>query len=144
MGMIKEFKEFAVKGNLVDFAIGVVIGGAFGKVTTSFVDGIVMPLVGKLIGGADFSDLQWKIQDGTKEIHDSSGNIISKATPEVFVRYGEFVTTIIDFIVVAFAMFLVIKAMNHLKRKADEAPAAPPAPTNEEKLLTEIRDLLKK
>ena len=142
--MIKEFKEFAVKGNLIDFAIGVVIGGAFGKVTTSFVDGIVMPLVGKLIGGTDFSDLQWKIQDGSKEVLDSSGNIITKAAPEVFIRYGEFITTIIDFIVVAFAMFLVIKAMNHLKSKQNEIPAADPTPSNQEKLLTEIRDLLKK
>lgn len=144
MGMIKEFKEFAVKGNLVDFAIGVVIGGAFGKVTTSFVDGMVMPLIGKLVGGADFSELQLKIQDGTKAVTDSSGNIVTKAEPDVFVRYGEFITTIIDFIVVAFAMFLVIKAMNHLKRKQNEIQAADPTPSNQEKLLTEIRDLLKK
>ncbi len=142
--MLKEFKEFAVKGNLIDFAIGVVIGGAFGKVTTSLVDGIVMPLVGILIGQTDFSKLQWKIHNGTKEVVDSSGNIITKATPEVFVRYGEFITNIIDFLVVAFAMFLVIKAMNHLKRKEEAAPPAPIAPSNEVELLTEIRDLLKK
>lgn len=144
MGMIKEFKEFAVKGNLIDFAIGVVIGGAFGKVTTSFVDGMVMPLVGKLLGGTDFSDMKLKIQDGTKAVLDSTGNILTKEVPEVFVRYGEFITTIIDFIVVAFAMFMVIKGMNHLKKKEDEAPSSPVAPSSEEVLLTEIRDLLKK
>jgi len=144
MGMIKEFKEFAVKGNLIDFAIGVVIGGAFGKVTTSFVDGMVMPLVGKLLGGTDFSDMKLKIQDGTKAVLDSTGNILTKEVPEVFVRYGEFITTIIDFIVVAFAMFMVIKGMNHLKKKEAEAPSSPVAPSSEEVLLTEIRDLLKK
>ncbi len=142
--MIKEFKEFAVKGNLIDFAIGVVIGGAFGKVTTSFVDGMIMPMVGKLIGQTDFSDLQWRIQEGSKAVTDSSGNIVTKAEPDVFVRYGEFITTIIDFLVVAFAMFLVIKAMNHLKRKQNEIPAAEPTLSTQEKLLAEIRDLLKK
>lgn len=142
MGFIKEFKEFAVKGNLIDFAIGVVVGGAFGKVTTSFVDGMVMPLVGKIIGGQDFSELKYKIQDGTKQVLDAAGNIITKEVPEVYIKYGEFISTLIDFIVVAFAMFLVIKAMNRLKSKEAEAPA--PAPTPDQQLLTEIRDLLKK
>jgi large conductance mechanosensitive channel len=142
--MIKEFKEFAVKGNLIDFAIGVVIGGAFAKVTTAFVDGMVMPLVGKLLGGADFSELKWKIQDGSKAVVDATGNVTTKEVPEVFVSYGAFITTVIDFIVVAFVMFMVIKAMNKTKRKEAEAPAAPATPTQEETLLTEIRDLLKK
>ena len=144
MSFIKEFKEFAVKGNLIDFAIGVVVGGAFGKVTTAFVDGMVMPIVGKLIGGQNFSDLKYKIQDGSKEVLDSAGNIISTSVPEVYIKYGEFITTVIDFTVVAFVMFLVIKAMNKLKKNENEAPAAPPAPTKEEILLGEIRDLLKK
>ncbi|MBK7683406.1 MAG: large-conductance mechanosensitive channel protein MscL [Bacteroidetes bacterium] len=144
MSFIKEFKEFAVKGNLIDFAIGVVVGGAFGKVTTAFVDGMVMPVVGKLIGGQNFSDLKLKIQDGSKEVLDSAGNIVSTSVPEVYIKYGEFITTVIDFTVVAFVMFLVIKAMNKLKKNENEAPAAPPAPTKEEILLGEIRDLLKK
>jgi large conductance mechanosensitive channel len=144
MSFIKEFKEFAVKGNLIDFAIGVVVGGAFGKVTTAFVDGMVMPVVGKLIGGQNFSDLKYKIQDGSKEVLDSAGNIVSTSVPEVYIKYGEFITTVIDFTVVAFVMFLVIKAMNKLKKNENEAPAAPLAPTKEEILLGEIRDLLKK
>ena len=144
MSFIKEFKEFAVKGNLIDFAIGVVVGGAFGKVTTAFVDGMVMPIVGKLIGGQNFSDLKYKIQDGSKEVLDSAGNIVSTTVPEVYIKYGEFITTVIDFTVVAFVMFLVIKAMNKLKKDENESPSAPPAPTKEEVLLGEIRDLLKK
>jgi len=144
MSFLKEFKEFAVKGNLIDFAIGVVIGAAFGKVTTAFVDGMVMPVVGKLIGGQNFSDLKYKIQDGSKEVLDAAGNIITTSVPEVYIKYGEFITTVIDFTVVAFVMFLVIKAMNKLKKKEEVAPSTPPAPTKEEILLGEIRDLLKK
>jgi large conductance mechanosensitive channel len=141
MGFVKEFKDFAMRGNLIDFAVGVVVGGAFGKVTTAFVDGMVMPVVGKMIGGVDFSDLKLKIQDGSKEVMDASGNLVTKEIPEIFINYGSFISTIIDFIVVAFVMFLVIKAMNKMK-KADEA--APPAPSAQEVLLGEIRDLLKK
>lgn len=144
MSIIKEFKEFAVKGNLIDFAIGVVVGGAFGKVTTAFVDGMVMPIVGKLIGGQNFSDLKYKIQDGSKEVIDSAGNIVSTIVPEVYIEYGQFITTVIDFTVVAFVMFMVIKAMNKLKKNEEAAPSAPPAPTKEEVLLGEIRDILKK
>ena len=144
MSIIKEFKEFAVKGNLIDFAIGVVVGGAFGKVTTAFVDGMVMPVVGKLIGGQNFSDLKYKIQDGSKEVIDSTGNVVSTTVPEVYIEYGQFITTVIDFTVVAFVMFMVIKAMNKLKKNEEAAPSAPPAPTKEEILLGEIRDLLKK
>lgn len=144
MGFIKEFKDFAMRGNLIDFAVGVVVGGAFGKVTSSFVDGMIMPIVGKLIGGQDFSDLKYKIQEGTKAVMDASGNIVNKEVPEVYIKYGEFITTLIDFTAVAFAMFLVVKAMNRIKQKEAEAPAAPPAPTKEQELLSEIRDLLKK
>lgn len=144
MGFIKEFKDFAMRGNLIDFAVGVVVGGAFGKVTSAFVDGIVMPVVGKLIGGQDFSELKFKIQDGSKSVMDAAGNIVTKEVPEVYIRYGEFITQIIDFVAVAFAMFLVVKAMNNLKKKEEAAPAAPPAPTKDQQLLSEIRDLLKK
>ncbi len=144
MSFIKEFKEFAVKGNLIDFAIGVVVGGAFGKVTTAFVDGMVMPVVGKLLGGQNFSELKYKIQDGSKEVIDSAGNIISTTVPEVYIEYGQFITTVIDFTVVAFVMFMVIKTMNKLKKNEEAAPSAPLAPTKEEVLLGEIRDLLKK
>ena len=144
MGFIKEFKYFAMRGNLIDFAVGVVVGGAFGKVTTAFVDGMVMPIVGKLIGGVDFSDLKLQIQDGTKEVIDSTGNIVTKEVPEIFISYGAFISTVIDFIVVAFVMFMVIKGMNKMKKADEAAPAAPPAPSTQEVLLGEIRDLLKK
>jgi len=144
MSFLKEFKEFAVKGNLIDFAIGVVVGVAFGKVTTAFVDGMVMPVVGKLLGGQNFSDLKYKIQDGSKEVLDAAGNIITTSVPEVYIKYGEFISTVIDFTIVAFVMFLVIKVMIRLKKKEEAAPSTPPAPSNEEILLGEIRDLLKK
>lgn len=140
--MLKEFKEFAMKGNLIDFAVGVVVGGAFGKVTSSFVDGLVMPMVGKIIGGVNFSDMKFKIQDGTKAVMDSAGNVTTQEVPEIYIKYGAFITQCLDFIIVAFVMFLVIKAMNKMK-KAEPAPP-PPGPTNEEKLLAEIRDALKK
>ena len=142
MGFIKEFKDFAMRGNLVDFAIGVVVGGAFGKVTSSFVDGIVMPVVGKLVGGADFSQLKYKIQDGSKEVLDAAGNVTTKAVPEVYIKYGEFINVCIDFIIIAFVMFLVIKAMNKMKK--EEPAPAPAGPTKDQELLGEIRDLLKK
>lgn len=144
MSFIKEFKDFAMRGNLIDFAVGVIVGGAFGKVTSTFVDGIVMPIVGKIIGGQNFADLKFKIQDGTKAVLDASGNVTTKEVPEVFIKYGEFITSALDFIIVAFVMFMVIKTMNNLKKKEAEVPAAAPVPTTEEKLLTEIRDLLKK
>ncbi|HMR46315.1 MAG TPA: large-conductance mechanosensitive channel protein MscL [Bacteroidia bacterium] len=142
MGFLKEFKDFAMRGNLVDFAIGVVVGGAFGKVTASFVDGIVMPIVGKLVGGADFSELKYKIQDGSKEVVDATGTVTTKAVPEVYIKYGEFINVCIDFIVIAFVMFLVIKAMNRMKK--EEPAPAPAGPTKDQELLGEIRDLLKK
>ena len=144
MGFIKEFKDFAMRGNLIDFAVGVVVGGAFGKVTSSFVDGIIMPVIGTLIGNQDFSEMKLKIQDGSTAIVDAAGNVTTKEIPEVYLKYGEFITTIINFTAVAFAMFLVVKAMNKMKAKEAAAPAPPPAPSKEETLLTEIRDLLKK
>ncbi|PID75744.1 MAG: large conductance mechanosensitive channel protein MscL [Deltaproteobacteria bacterium] len=131
MGMIKEFKEFAVKGNVVDMAIGIIIGGAFGKVVSSFVADVLMPPIGMLIGGVDFSKLALTIQK-------ASGDI-----PAVVISYGKFIQTLVDFIIIAFAIFMVIKGMNSLKRKEEEKPTEPPKPSNKEVLLTEIRDLLK-
>lgn len=141
MAIIKEFKSFALRGNLIDFAVGVVVGGGFTKITSTFIDGIVMPLVGKIIGGQDFSELKFKIQDGSKDVLDASGNIITKAVPEVYIRYGEFMSAVIDFFMVALVMFFVVKAMNKLRKKAEEETVV--AKPNQEVLLEEIRDLLK-
>jgi len=132
MSIVKEFKEFAVKGNVVDLAVGVIIGAAFGKIVTSLVTDVIMPPVGLLLGGLDFKDLKVHLKPAVGK------------TPEVTLNYGLFINTAIDFLIVAFVIFLVIKAINAMKRKEDEAPAAPPVPTKEEVLLTEIRDLLAK
>ncbi len=142
MGMLKEFKEFAMKGNLVDMAVAFVMGGAFGKVTSSFIDGMVMPLVGQLTGGVDFNDMKKVLTPAVAEVKDASGAVVTPAVTEVAVKYGTFITVAIEFLVVAFVMFMVIKAINKMK-KAEPAPA-PAGPTNEEKLLMEIRDALKK
>lgn len=139
--MLKEFKEFAMRGNLVDMAVAFVMGGAFGKIVTAFVDGMVMPLVGLLTAGKDFTKLVWEIKAGAKEIIDETGAITTEAVEPVVIKYGEFITVAIDFIIVAFVMFLIIKAINKMK-KAEPEPA-PAGPTQEE-LLAEIRDLLKK
>lgn len=132
MGMLKEFKEFAMKGNVVDLAVAVVIGGAFGKIVTSFVNDIIMPPIGVLMGGVNFTDLKITLKEAVGEV------------PAVTMNYGAWINTVIDFVIVALVIFLVIKALNSLKKKEAEAPAAPPAPSKEETLLTEIRDLLAK
>jgi large conductance mechanosensitive channel len=133
--MLKEFKEFALKGNLVDIAVAFVMGAAFGKVVSSFTDGVVSPLVG-LLFQSDFNDLKWIIQpEGT--------NAAGEAVSEIAVLYGTFITSVIDFIIVAFVMFMIIKGLNKLKKKEVEEAPAPAGPTQEE-LLAEIRDLLKK
>jgi large conductance mechanosensitive channel len=145
MGMIKEFKEFAVRGNLVDTAVAFVMGVSFGKIVTSFVDGIIMPLVGMLTGGVDFNDKKLVLQKSVDAVKDATGNVVTPAITEVSVKYGEFITNLIDFIIVAFAVFMVIKALNKLKRtESPEKSATPPEPSNTEKLLAEIRDSLKK
>jgi len=131
MSMIKEFKEFAVKGNVVDMAVGIIIGAAFGKIVSSFVGDVIMPPIGVLIGGVDFTGLAFTIKEA------------AGTTPAVVISYGKFIQTVIDFTIVAFAIFLVIKAINSLKRKEEETPKAPSAPSAEEVLLGEIRDLLK-
>lgn len=132
MSMMQEFKEFAIKGNVVDMAVGIIIGAAFSKIVSAFVANIVMPPLGLLIGGVDFSNLAIVLKAATEN------------TEAVTVGYGIFIQTVFDFVIVAFAIFMVIKWMNSLKKKEEAAPAAPPAPSNEEVLLGEIRDLLKK
>lgn len=137
--LLKEFKEFAMKGNVIDMAVGVVIGAAFGKIVSSLVDDIIMPLVGVATGGINFTDYKWVIQNAVTQ-----GTEIIK--PEVTMNWGAWVQTIVDFLIVAFCIFIAIKFMNKLRRNKEEEAAAPapaPAPTKEEVLLTEIRDLLR-
>ncbi len=144
MGMLKEFKEFAMRGNLVDVAVAFVMGAAFGKIVSSFVDGIIMPLVGMLTGGIDFNDKKWLLKDAIPEVKDAAGKVVTKTIPEVSVKYGTFLTNVIDFIIVAFVVFLVIKAINRMKKKQEVAPAAAPEPSSTDKLLIEIRDALRR
>jgi large conductance mechanosensitive channel len=141
MGLLKEFKEFAVKGNLIDIAVGFVMGATFTKIVTSFVDGMVMPLIGMLTGGVDFSDKVMVLKEASAEVKDAAGKVVTAASPAVDLKYGAFITNVIDFVVVAFVIFMVIKALNKLKQ---EAPPANPAPSSTDLLLTEIRDALKK
>ena len=140
MGMLKEFKEFAMRGSLVDIAVAFVMGGAFGKVVTSFTEGMVAPLVG-LLTGKDLSANMFKLKDSVAEVKDEAGNIVTAGQAEVALKWGAFVTTVIDFIIVAFVMFLVIKAISSMKKKQEAAPATPP---EDIVLLREIRDSLKK
>ncbi|WP_036380709.1 large-conductance mechanosensitive channel protein MscL [Muricauda sp. MAR_2010_75] len=135
MGFIKEFKDFAMKGNLVDIAVGFVMGAAFNKVVSSFTGGIVSPLIG-LLFKSDFNDLKYVITEGTV-------NDAGETVGEIAVLYGAFLTNVIDFLIVAFVMFMIVKAVNKMKKKEEPAPEAPKGPTQEE-LLAEIRDLLKK
>ncbi len=132
MGLVQEFKEFAVKGNVVDMAVGVIIGGAFGKIVTSLVNDLVMPALGIAVGGINFSSLAVTLKDAVGD------------KPAVVLKYGVFLQTVFDFLIVAFAIFMAIKAMNKLKRAEPAPPPAPPAPSREVELLTEIRDALKK
>jgi large conductance mechanosensitive channel len=137
MGMLKEFKEFAVKGNMVDLAVGIIIGGAFGKVVSSIVSDVLMPPLGFLIGGINFTDIKIHLKAPAIEL-------AGRAAQEVTINIGNFIQAMVDFTIIAFAVFLLVKAINRMNKKAEEAPAAPPAPTKQEELLTEIRDLLKK
>lgn len=141
--LLKEFKEFAVKGNAVDMAVAVVIGGAFGAIVTSLVNDLIMPCIGVLIGGADFANLAVTLKDAVPEAVNDAGEVITPAKDAVLFKYGQFINTIISFLIVTFSIFLVIKGLNKMKRKKEEEPAAPAEPSAEEKLLTEIRDLLK-
>jgi large conductance mechanosensitive channel len=131
MSVIKEFKEFSMRGNVLDLAVGIIIGGAFGKIVSSLVNDVIMPPIGVMLGGVDFSNLGITIKEA------------AEGAPAVILKYGMFINTIIDFLIVAFAIFLLIKGVNSLKKKEAEAPAAPAAPPRQEVLLGEIRDLLK-
>jgi len=137
MKMLTEFKQFAMRGNVVDMAVGIVIGGAFGKIVSSFVSDVLMPPIGLLLGGVNFSDLKATLKEAVVD----TGETIA---PAVTLNYGSFIQVILDFIIIAFAIFMVIKFMNSLNRKKEEAPAPPPAPAEDITLLKEIRDLLKK
>jgi large conductance mechanosensitive channel len=130
MGMMQEFKTFAMRGNVVDMAVGIIIGGAFGKIVSSFVADVIMPPIGILIGGVDFSNLAIVIKEAVGDV------------AAVTINYGAFIQTVIDFMIIAFAIFMAIKAMNSLKKEKEETPEEPPAPSKEETLLTEIRDIL--
>ncbi|MDH3758119.1 MAG: large-conductance mechanosensitive channel protein MscL [Gammaproteobacteria bacterium] len=131
MSMMSEFKSFAMRGNVVDMAVGIVMGGAFGKIVSSFVADVLMPPIGLALGGVDFSDLAITLQEAEGEV------------AAVTMKYGVFIQTIIDFLIIAFAIFLVVKAMNSVIKKEAEAPPPPPKPSKEEELLTEIRDALR-
>ena len=132
MKMLQEFKQFAMRGNVLDMAIGIIIGAAFGKIVSSFVADVIMPPIGILLGGVDFSNLAITLKQG------------SEGVAPVMLKYGVFINTIIDFIIIAFAIFMVVKAINSMKKKEEEKPAAPPAPTKSEILLEEIRKELRK
>ena len=132
MSMASEFKSFAMRGNVVDMAVGIVIGGAFGKIVSSFVSDVLMPPIGMLMGGVDFKDLAIVLQEASGEV------------AAVTLNYGSFIQTVLDFLIIAFAIFMVIKGLNSMKKKEAEKPAEPPKPSAEETLLTEIRDLLAK
>ena len=131
MGMVKEFKEFAMKGNMLDMAIGIVIGAAFGKIVSSVVADVLMPPLGMLLGGVNFAALKLTLKEAVGD------------TAAVTLNYGAFLQTVVDFVIVAFAIFLMIKGVNSMRKKQEEAPAAPAPPPNQEILLAEIRDLLK-
>ena len=142
MGFLKEFKEFAVKGNVMDMAVGVIIGGAFGKIVTSVVNDIIMPPVGLLIGGVDFSEMKLTMKEA---VLNAAGEVV---TPAVTWNYGAFIQQVVDFAILAFCVFILVKAINSLNKKKEApapapAPAPEPKPSKEELLLTEIRDLLK-
>ncbi|MFK7954971.1 MAG: large-conductance mechanosensitive channel protein MscL [Lysobacterales bacterium] len=131
MAFVKEFKEFALRGNVVDMAVGIIIGAAFGKIVSSLVKDVIMPPIGVAMGGVDFSKLAYTIQEATADVE------------AVAISYGAFIQTIVDFLIVALAIFVAVKVMNNMKKKEEEAPEAPAEPSDEVKLLTEIRDSLK-
>jgi large conductance mechanosensitive channel len=138
MGIVKEFKDFAVKGNVVDMAVGIIIGGAFGKIVTSFVNDVLMPPIGKLMGGVDFKAFFFSLSEASFATLAEA----EKAGAPVL-KYGVFIQTVIDFLIMAFSIFMMIRVLNRLKRKEDAAPVPPAAPPKQEVLLEEIRDLMK-
>ena len=155
MGFLKDFKAFAMKGNVIDMAVGVIIGGAFGKIVTSLVNEVIMPPIGILVGGVDFKDLKLILQSSQEEVLNEAGEVITPAVAEVTLNYGNFLQQTFDFLIIAFSIFCMIRIitkLSDLRKKEEEAaakaapapaPAPAPEPSAEEKLLTEIRDLLK-
>jgi len=141
MSFIKEFKAFALKGNLIDIAVAFVMGGAFGKVVSTFTEKLIAPLIGLLTGGSNFYDKKWVLKSEINEVVDASGKVIVTHGDEVAIEWGAFITVVIDFLIVAFVMFLIIKGINSLKKKEETAPATI---SKTDQLLTEIRDALKK
>lgn len=135
--ILQEFKKFAMRGNVIDMAVGIIIGGAFGKIVSSVVGDMIMPAVGVLVGGVNFTDLKFVLKQAVME-----GEKV--VTPAVSINYGNFIQVTFDFIIIAFAVFMLVKGVNSLSKKKEEAPAAPPPPPADVQLLTEIRDLLKK
>jgi large conductance mechanosensitive channel len=146
MGLVKEFKEFAMKGNVVDMAVGIIIGAAFGKIVNSLVNDVIMPPLGKLVGGVSFTELKWPIGMSPEKRDAATGTVVD-AAKEISVNYGQFLQTVFDFLIVAAAVFVMIKIMNRAReltaKKAAEAPAVPPAPPEDILLLREIRDVLR-
>ena len=145
---LQDFKAFAMKGNVIDMAVGVIIGGAFGKIVSSVVADVIMPPIGLLVGGVNFTDLEWVMKEAVPEMTDAAGNVTQAAADAVTLNYGNFLQVTFDFLIIAFSIFLFIRLLTKLteKKKKEETPAnppAPPAPSKEELLLTEIRDLLK-
>ncbi len=137
MSMLKEFKKFAMRGNVVDMAVGIIIGGAFGKIVSSIVADVIMPPIGFLLGGVSFTNLKIIIKE---PVLDAAGAVVTEA---VSINYGNFIQVTVDFLIIAFAIFMMVKAMNKMIKKEVAAPPPPPAPSKEETLLTEIRDILK-
>lgn len=142
--MIKEFKEFAFKGNLIDMAVGIIIGGAFATVVKSLVDNVFMPPLGKILAGVDFSKASWIIQGGVAEVKNAEGKITTEAVPAVAIKYGQFIQDFISFVLLALVVFIVIKkVVGSMKKEEEEKPEEPVEPPKQEVLLEEIRDLLK-
>ncbi len=139
MSMMKEFKEFAVKGNAIDMAVGIIVGGAFGKIVSSLVNDVIMPPIGQLLGGVDFSGLFHALGGASYETLAAA-----EEAGAAVIKYGSFIQTVIDFVIVAFVIFMMVRAMNNMRKKEEAAPAAPPEPSDEVKLLTDIRDSLAK
>ena len=137
MGMISEFKDFALKGNMMDMAVGIIIGGAFGKIISSLVNDMIMPVIGQFMGGVSFTNLFVNLGEG-----EYATLTAAQEAGAATLNYGNFIQSAIDFVIIAFAIFMMIKGMNNLRKKEEEAPAAPPEPSDEVKLLTEIRDSL--
>jgi len=142
MKLMKEFKAFILKGNVLDLAVAVIIAGAFKAIVTSFVKDVLMPPIGLLLGGVDFAELKVILKEGSEAVMNGD-QVVQEAVSEVAISYGVFVNTVIDFVIIGFAIFMIIKAYNKTQKKVEEAPAAPPEPSKEEVLLSEIRDILK-